>query len=444
MGTMRRIGLPQVTVAVMMLAAACSGGDDPTLVAAPVTPTPVPTPTTLPTPDPTPPATVAPTPGPTPSPTPVPVPALTRGISEETVRIGVVQTGSVFGDADLGVAARLARLTADGGVQGRSIEVVEVVDDGGDADAALAAVMRLVEEQDVFAIVLASTVPTPSVTDYLAANAVPFFGWGFAPGFCEPNEWGFGFNGCLQGQVLGLEGARLDTSRRELIAAVFGEDATVALVVTDDLAGEAAAAEAERVWGDLLVATVRTRSADETAVVAAIDESNPDVVLLSVDLETAVVLKAALREGFDGPVVDDVSYLPGLLGDFALAAQLEGGYAMSQFPPQEEYREVTALIATDLESVGAPLIYSQAVSLGYWSTDLMIALLDATGASLDTASFHTTVNVDGVDYDAGFVGAPCPMDTLEIHTSPAGGAAMVRVDGGIYRPVVGFTCVGSP
>ena len=97
-------------------------------------------------------------------------------------------------------------------------------------------------------------------------------------------------------------------------------------------------------------------------------------------------------------------------------------------------------IANDLETVGAPLIYSQAVSLGYWSADLLIALLDAIGPGLDTATFHQTVNVEGVDYDPAMVGAPCPFNTLDIHRSAAGGAAMVRVQGGIYRPAVGFNC----
>lgn len=431
-----RVAVPAALL--LLVVAACLPTADPELVAAPsptAVATPVPAPTAAPTPTVVPAATV------TPAPTPVPVPALTRGVTDETVTIAVVKTGEVFGDVDVGVRARLARLREDGGVGGRQIELVEVVDDGADRDAALAALTRLVEQDQIFAVILASVVPDPGITDYLAAQSMPFVGWGFAPGFCAPNEWGFGFNGCLLGTVLGIDGARPDTSARELIGAAFGDTSSVALVVTDDIAGAAAEALAGETWGERLVGTVRVGLETElTSVEASIGEIGPDVVLLSVDLDTAIELKGRLRSTFSGPVVDDVTYLPGLLGDFNTADKLEGGYALTQFPPQEEYREVTALIANDLETVGAPLIYSQAISVGYWSADLLAALLDATGPDLNTATFYQAVNIDGVLYDPGLAGALCPIDTREIHRSPAGGAALVRVVGGIYRPAASFTC----
>ncbi len=37
-------------------------------------------------------------------------------------------------------------------------------------------------------------------------------------------------------------------------------------------------------------------------------------------------------------------------------------------------------------------------------------------------------------------GGPCPVSTLDIHTLPTGGAALLQVRGGIYRPVVRFLC----
>ncbi len=415
----------------VLAVAACSGGPAPELVASQPTTTPTPSPTPAPVPTPTAvPAT--PTPVTTPTPSPTPVPALDRGVTDEVVRIGVLKSGSVFGDVEVGVAARLARAAASGRVAGREIELVRVLDDGGDPDELAAAARQRVEEDEVFAVVLASAVPDPRVTDYLAARSVPFFGWGFAPGFCAPNEWGFGFNGCLVGATR--------TTTRDLLQEHFGADATAVLVVSDDAAGAAAAAEAEQVWGGRLLEVVGQPDAE--AARAAIAAHGPDVVLLSVGLDDAVSLKAALIGSFEGAVVDDVSYLPGLLGDFVTADRLEDGYAVTQFPPQEEYREVTAQVSTDLEAVGGALIYSQAVSIGYWATDLLVALLEATGSDLDTATFHGTVNVTGVEYAPGADGAPCPMNTRDIHTSPAGGGALLRVDGGIYRPVVQFRCFG--
>lgn len=355
----------------------------------------------------------------------------------------MIKTGAVFGDVEVGVNARITRTNADGGVAGRTLELVDVIDDGGDPQAAVAAVAELAESGAVFAVILATAVPTPEVTDALADASLPFFGWGFAPGFCVPGGWGFGFNGCLLGPVLGLDGAETDASERLVVEAAFGDDVTVALAVDDDVAGTAAAAVADQVWGDRLLGTVRVpTAADEPldATVAALGRNEADVILLSVRLGRATELHPLLREAGVGPVVDTVSYLPGLLGDFATADALEGAYAISQFPPQEEYRDVTAVIADDLDAVDAPLVYSQAVSLGYWSSDLLVAVLEAVGQDLDTQTFHGMAVGEGVAYAPGPAGAPCPIDTSEIQSVPAGGAALVQVVGGIYRPEVAFDC----
>ncbi len=428
-----------------VVVAACASGPTPDSQAVPspttavATPTVVESPTALPTATPVP--TAEPPPTPTPTVVPEPVPALDRGITDTTISVGVIKTGSVFGDVDLGVLARLDRLHTEGGIEGRSIELVEVIDDGGDPGALLDAARELVEIHEVFAVVLASAVPEPVVTDYLADSVVPFFGWGFSPGFCTPNEWGFGFNGCLLGKALGIDGAATDTGARELTTAFLGEVESMMLVVSDDVSGAVARAQAAEVWGEALVeVAIVSEGTDLAEITTGVSQVAPDVVLLSVGLDLAIELKGALIGTFDGVVVDDVTYLPGLLGDFATAEKLEGGLTITQFPPQEEYRTVTALLATDLQNVGGPLIYSQAVSLGYWSTDLMVALIAAVGPELHTASFHERVNVIGVSYDPGADGAPCAVDTLQIHHSPTGGAALVRVDGGIYFPAVAFDC----
>ncbi|MGI9622026.1 MAG: ABC transporter substrate-binding protein [Acidimicrobiales bacterium] len=440
--------LPYVALVTVMALAigACAGSDGPELVAVTSAPTPTPLAGSAETPTPIGPATPTPAPTPTAEPTPTPVPVLTRGISNDTVGIAIVKTASVFGDVEVGVSARIERTNTAGGVGGRSVEIVDVLNDRGDPDRLLRQVQRLVNNSEVFAVVLATAVPTPEVTDLLAESSMPFFGWGFAPGFCLPNEWGFGFNGCLIGTVLGIPGAAPDTSPRELVDALADEPEQITVVVSDDPSGAAARATAEEIWGDRLTSVIVDDAAGGDATVDstvdAVVASAGEVAMISVGLDRAIALKAALRGPFDGLVVDDVSYLPGLLSDFAVADALEGGYAHSQFPPQEEYREVTGVMATDLEAIGADLIYSQAVSLGYWSSDLMLALMESVGPDLNTSTFHQKVNVDGVRYDPEPDGAPCPMDSVDIHRSAAGGGALVAVTGGIYFPAVAFTCFG--
>lgn len=432
-------------VACSMLAA-CSSGGDPELVGP--APTAAPSPTAVPEPTPVPEPTATPSPTPTPQPTPTPVPARRRGVGADRVRIGVVTTGQVFGDVDVGVRARFARANTEGGVGGRDLEIAAVIDDEGDPDRTLAAVRRLVEQERVFAVILASAVPTPEVTDYLARRAVPFFGWGFAAGFCEPNEWGFGFTGCVGAVVRGVDGAEVDRSRRVVLDTYLGGPADVVLVTATTVAGDAAVVEAEQVWGDRLVDVVRmgrrgdVANDDTDALVDRIDAAGADAVVLAVPLERAIALKGALVDRVGVPVVDDVTYLPGLLSDVATAARLEGGFAFTSLPPQEEYREVTGVVATDVAGVGGPLIYSRAITVGYWSADLAVALLDAVGPDLDTAAFHRVVVRDGVRYDPGLAGGPCPENSRRLRRQSTGGLAMVRVGGGIYRPAVAFDCHG--
>ena len=230
----RAAAVGAAVTAALVLFGACSASS-PELVAVSPTPTAEPTPsptaTRVPTPTPTPVATTVPTPTPTAEPTPVDVVPSDRGITEDVVRIGVVKSGAVFGDAEVGVQAPPSTERTSTAVSGgRSLEVTAVVDDGAEPERALAAVRELVEVEEVFAVVLASAVPSPEVTDYLETQQVPFFGWGFAPGFCAPNAWGFGFNGCLIGAVLGLDGAAPDASTRGLVEAFLDRPATAVFV----------------------------------------------------------------------------------------------------------------------------------------------------------------------------------------------------------------------
>ncbi len=372
----------------------------------------------------------------------------TRGIDDATVRIGVIATESAYRGVEAGVRARLERVRRAGGVAGRTVEIVEVIDDGGDPEMTLAAARRLVEEVGVFAVVLASAVPEPAVTDYLESEQTPFFGWGFAPGFCAPNRWGFGFSGCLIGAVTGVEGARVDPSPRLVLEEALGPSPAVALVVDDGPAGAASELTATGLWGPDLDVIVRLGdTAPAGAVTQILDsvtdaalERPIDAVFLSVGLDTTIAVKAGVVEGFAGMVVDDVTYFPGLLADIPTALALEGGFAVSHLPPQEEYREVTGVIAEDLDAVDGPLVYSQAITLGYWSADVLVTFLEAVGADLNNATFSAVVHGAGVAYAPGLAGGPCPISSAAMHVDPAGGAALVQVRGGIYRPVVEFTC----
>jgi branched-chain amino acid transport system substrate-binding protein len=436
---------PALAIAASLVFSACAGGKAPELEVLPD-----PSPTSTPQPTATPEPTVAPTPAPTSTATPVPTPTVeprTRGIDEQRVKIGVIKTSRSYTEVELGVNARLSRLVRDGGVGGRAIQLVEVINDGGEALSALEAAKRLVEQAEVFAVILVSTVPEPAVTDYLEAQETPFFGWGFAPGFCAPNRWGFGFSGCLVGSVTGVDGARVDPSPRLVLETHLGRSPSVLFVTTQGPAGDAGELAARQLWQSDLQGVVRVPGDDPAGAVEDIvsgaaepDGGVVDVVYLSVGLDVTIAIKSDVMVQTNAMVVDDVTYLPGLLGHIPTALQLEGGYTIATLPPQEEYREVTEVMANDLRRTNGPLVYSQAITIGYWSTDLLIAVLEAVGPALDNATFSQAAHDLGVSYNPGFLGGPCPISTLDISSQPAGGAALLQIRGGIYRPVVELTC----
>ena len=203
-------------------------------------------------------------------------------------------------------------------------------------------------------------------------------------------------------------------------------------------------ATVSKVWGENLVAVVRippTQDSDiAESILEGIGNADSDMLWLSIGLGKTLQAKAQLIRAFPGMVVDDVTYLPGILREYETSKELEGGYVFTQFPPQEEYREAATLIATDLENINGPLIYSQAISLGYWSADFLTYLLDQVGEELNTRTFFNVANVQGAVYSPDVSGGPCALMTALVHQDPSGGLALLQVRGGVFRPVVDFDC----
>ncbi len=372
-----------------------------------------------------------------------PVSSSTRGITETKVRIGVIKTADVFNDVEVGVEARISRISTEEVSGIREIEIAQIIDDEGDPIKTLEAAQTMID-QEVFAIVLASVSADRTVTDFLAEQNIPFFGWGFLEGFCYPNNWGFSFNGCLNGHALGVPGAALDDGSLRLANIFYGRQPSLVLVTTSDDAGIAMESLVQEVWGDNLLSVVKIPPTQESGIADRILEEisgvDSDILWLSIGLGQTLQSKAQLISSFPGMVVDDVTYLPGILREFETSKKLEGGYVFTQFPPQEEYREATTRMATDLENIDGPLIYSQAISLGYWSADFLIQILQEVGEKLDTRTFFNIANIQGTIYDSSVSGGPCALMTALVHQDPSGGMSLLQVRGGVFRPVVDFNC----
>ena len=376
----------------------------------------------------------------------------TRGVSDDTVRLGAMTQDALYGGFTDGINARLGRANRDGELPGgRQVELVQFVDDGSDPQANFEGARSMVENDEVFGIMVTSAVSLPQTTDYLAENQVPFTGWGFMPGFCAPNDWGFGFNGCLSGYAFGVEGADPLVSVQNIWYDFFGtEDIVVGIFNSDDDAGRAGHALYETLWAGKLAFNdfVPTASAggitDPTRFVNTVLEHEPDLVILSTDFAGAITLKATIAaSGYEGPVADYLTYVPGLPGSSPdLGQALEGGYAVTQVPPVEDSSQpaIQQLLA-DYEAVGAFPGFGSLV--GYWSADLMIQMIAAAGEDLNTASFYQAVNIDGFEttqQSGGLGSVKWPAD----HVIAPDCTGMVQVVDAEYAVAYEFVCYGDP
>jgi ABC-type branched-subunit amino acid transport system substrate-binding protein len=370
--------------------------------------------------------------------------------AKPAIKIGGVGQASFFAGQDDGVNARFARENKTC-IQGRKLEFLGVKDDGSDPQKNLDLNKSAVENDKVFAMINTSAVMLPQTTNYLADKKVPFFGWGFMPGFCGKESWGYSFNGCLSGyafdksKTVSVPGAKLNASLIDPIAEIVKKDADKMSIVyfnSDDDSGKAGDLQYAALFKNVLEkAFVPTQGVtDYTQYVNIVKNKNPDAVMLSTDFATAIKLKAAIiAGGYKGIVYDYTTYIPGLLESSKdTAAALEGGYSNTQFPPQEEGKPATKQIADDLVAIGKPAFVTQGGSIGYWSADLLIQMLKAINGDITPDNFRKVA-------EGGFTYKPLEGGIGEIkypdgHFNPAPCSAIVQVKGGKFVSVVPFKC----
>ncbi|HEX7095213.1 MAG TPA: ABC transporter substrate-binding protein [Acidimicrobiales bacterium] len=372
--------------------------------------------------------------------------------SKEPLKIGGVAQVAFFQGIEEGARARIERANKTC-INGYRLEWVGMRDDGSDSQKNLDAARDLVENEGVFAIIATSANLQSQTTNYLAENKVPFFGWAINPGFCGRDSWGYGFNGCTSSFALNESGtmdipeAKMNGSLTFPNAELLGKDVdeyTLVVLNSDDEAGRFGDILYSKLWPPkqmLAKDFVPVQGVgDYTQYVNLVKQHNPDVVVLSTDFATAVKLKAALRQGgYTGAVVDYTTYIPGLLESSPdTAAALEGGYSNTQLPPAEEGGKGTQQIAEDLEAIGADPFVTMGASVGYWSADVMIQILEDIEGEITPDSFRETAE-SGWEYEP-IEGGIGPISFPEGHLNPAPCAALVKVESGKYVPAVPFRC----
>ena len=232
--------------------------------------------------------------------------------------VGGLVTKAIFPGSEIGARARFERANREGGVNGRMIKYLGDLDDGGDSAKALDQTRQLILQDKVMAILPVMTPGfLPQVSDVAIDAKVPFFGYGFMPGFCG-TEYGFGFNGCNAGDSI-------PTSMLEAISTAIDKDPTelrFAALAGDSLPGKAGIgfvkAVADYLDADLVYAEanfpVQQPTVDYTPYVQQLLAAKPDVITLYIDFANDIGMIAALHAaGFTGPITSTTSYVPGIL-----------------------------------------------------------------------------------------------------------------------------------
>jgi branched-chain amino acid transport system substrate-binding protein len=383
---------------------------------------------------------------------------LTRGVTSSTIKVGCYLQSQSFPGADDGYKARFNRANTKKELPGgRKIDFSACQDDGGNPQNNLQIVQRLVQQDQVFAVVgISADVLTPS-TDFMNKNQVPYYGWGFLPGFCG-QRWGFGYDGCL---VTGFPGQKHTVYQANLAlgpieaANLTPKTTKVALQAQDNDSGHAGnktisalyKLEGAKVAYDEANIPAPSSGVSFTPYVQAVKSSGANVLLTLTDFQTAPGLTAAMTAGgFTGTNVNFVGYIPGLLDTSQqLASALDGAFVSSQIVPAEEDTPYIKQMQKDLEAINAKTgkFITLSDAIAYAEADVLVSQIKAAGKTLNTKTFDQKINGGKYVYKSSAAGGPGQMEFPSMHQISADCAAMLKISGTTYTEVVPFTCYPS-
>ncbi|MEU6712754.1 ABC transporter substrate-binding protein [Nonomuraea sp. NPDC046802] len=373
------------------------------------------------------------------------------GVTDTTIKIGGVLTktsasGYSTKDAEVGAKARFERANAAGGVHGRKIDFLGAEDDAQDAAKGDAAAKKLVQKDQVFALVPVHA-PNFGGAAFLEQQGVPWFGWATGPQWCG-TKTGFGYNGCLAPK----QGAGSQTWwGRQVAELLGGAEGKSVYVQTSDSSGSkyggTTISQSFTAAGFKLVGVNSGLPAaapppDWLPYVNKIMTSNggraPDVVVSVIaGTKFNVGLYAALkRAGYKGVLTDATSYDVAILQDPATAQALESVIAAPMFEPFESSAPEIAQLKQDVEKVAPGTRLTQHLAIGYWAADIFLDMLDKTGKDLTRERFLATGNGSYVYENAGFGKIQYPKD----HTEPNGCGALVKLEKGAFQVAKNMKC----
>ena len=349
------------------------------------------------------------------------------GATGDTIKIGGLAplTGdvSVYGVAvDNGVKMAVEEINADGGVLGKQIEYI-VYDEKGDATEAVNAYNKLVQSDNVVAIIGdVTSKPTLAVAQQAAKDKIPLItASGTAENITQAGE--NIFRACF-----------IDPFQGELMASYASkklEKKTAAIIynISDDYSkGLYEAIEAAA--GDLGIEVVQVEgygkgTVDFKAQLTNIKSKNPDVIFLPVYYQDVALIAVQAKElGIEAQFLGADGW-DGVIGqvDESNMDAVNGAYFCSQYSAQSDDPNLQAFLSKYKETYGMDA--SQFAVLGYDAMKMLAQAISEAGSTDSAAITSAMASID-------FTGLTGHM-TFDENRNPVKSAAITQIDNGEYK-----------
>jgi ABC-type branched-subunit amino acid transport system substrate-binding protein len=331
-------------------------------------------------------------------------------------------------------------------VAGRKINYVESADDKGDPTTNLSEAQRLVQQDQVFAVVPTLTPVADQALTYFAQQHVPFIGWGIDHNFCN-NNYALGFTGCI---VPPPSIPTTGTTWGELISSFYknhgspsgAKGKTAAVIAEDNDTGKTGAivigSQAKKAGFTLVFQKSDlppTPPGDYSPYTSELLSSNggkaPDVIFVVTSVQNTLNLPGKLvQAGFKGILTNAVLYDP------RAVSLMKANSVFTQFDvPEDTNTPAMQNIVTKLKAAGATQI-TQGMLSSYFSADAFVAALKKVGKNLTPENFAKTIAK--FTYQVPGVVGPTKYPAARTQGSPCG--ALVYSDGTAWSIQVPYAC----
>jgi len=373
-----------------------------------------------------------------------------RGVTDNSITVAGLSQQSQFTAQELktGVDARFNVVNQAGGVNGRKINYVESADDGGSVSTALSAAQRLVEQDQVFAIVPVLSPYVDEAGPYLEQQKVPFFGWGIDHTFCD-NPAAFGFTGCIVPPpnipTTGTTWGALVSNYFKTLGNPNGAQGKTAAVISEDNATGKTGAQvigaqvkkagfkAVYVQSTLPPVPPGDYSPYINAMLTSASGKPPDAIFLTTSVPNTEHLVTALPQaGYKGVLTNAVFYDPRAVG------LMKDNTSFTQFDvPEDTANAEMQTIVQRIKAVGGPNVQiTQGMLSAYFSADAFVQVLQKAGKNLTPQSMEAAMK--NFTYQIPNTVGPTKYPAAQTQGAPCG--ALEFSNGQNFKVVVKYSC----